>query len=193
MTQTILRESPSTDHATGPALPVTAEAMRQRLEGTNIHSVSFLATDYLNHFNEVVMMLEMVADMPDMLEDIAEWEPKSYAAHFRDSGFADRALAIAAYDLAPAPIRARFDALVAELDGLILDTISRACGLHDAEADLAIGLNDPLERIRSLLGALNGVIHGAITDSDDPSEDGDGKGETAEGGASQADIDALFD
>jgi hypothetical protein len=53
----------------------------------NINPVSLLATDYLNHFNEAVMLLELIPDMPDMLEDAKRWAPKPYKQHFRDSGF----------------------------------------------------------------------------------------------------------
>ena len=38
-----------------------------KTEGTTINSQTLLATDYLNHFNEVVMLLEMIPDMPDMM------------------------------------------------------------------------------------------------------------------------------
>ncbi len=49
------------------------ESLRARLEGTNINPNTFLATDYLNHFNEMVMFLEMIPDMPDMLEEAKAW------------------------------------------------------------------------------------------------------------------------
>ena len=47
------------------------------------------------------MLLEMIPDMPDMLEDAQEWQPKSYKDHFRDSSIADKELAIEAYDIVP--------------------------------------------------------------------------------------------
>ena len=49
---------------------VTADWWVDRLLGTNINSVTLLATDYLDHFNEVIILIEMVADMPDMIEDV---------------------------------------------------------------------------------------------------------------------------
>ncbi len=70
------------------------QAFRARLAGTNINAESLLATDYLNHFNEAVMMLDLVADMPEMLDDIKAWKPLSYVEHFRASQFAERDLAI---------------------------------------------------------------------------------------------------
>ncbi len=80
-------------------------AWQKKVEGTNISSTTLLATDYLNHFNEIVMLLEMVPDMPDMIEDCKEWAPKSYQDHFRDSAFSDKELAIEAYDHVPARFR----------------------------------------------------------------------------------------
>ena len=58
---------------------------RKLVSGTNINEQTLLATDYLNHFNEVVMLIEMIADMPECLEDAQAWAPKSYQDHFRDS------------------------------------------------------------------------------------------------------------
>ena len=52
--------------------------VRDRVRGTNISETTLLATDYLNYFNEVVMMLDMVPSMPIFLDELREWEPKSY-------------------------------------------------------------------------------------------------------------------
>ncbi|MDP6344006.1 MAG: hypothetical protein QF491_10780, partial [Alphaproteobacteria bacterium] len=72
--------------------PAAGSGLRDRLAGTNVNQDTFLATDYLNHFNEIVMLLEMVPDMPEILDEAKEWQPKSYAAHFRDSGLSDAEL-----------------------------------------------------------------------------------------------------
>ncbi len=47
----------------------------------NIHPATGLATDYLNHFNEPAMLLQMLADMPDMAEDVLTCPPISYVEH----------------------------------------------------------------------------------------------------------------
>ena len=52
--------------------------LQERLKGTNVNEQSFLATDYLNHFNEILMLIEMLPEMPEMAEELFEWEPKSY-------------------------------------------------------------------------------------------------------------------
>jgi len=66
-----------------------------------VNAQTLLETDYMNHFNEVVMLLEMIPSMPDMLDEAKEWRPKSYKDHFIDSAIADRQLAVDAYDFMP--------------------------------------------------------------------------------------------
>src|SRR3546814_4071681 len=65
---------------------------RLLVRGKNINQNTLLATDYLNHFNEIIMLLEMVPSMPECYRDAVEWRPKSYAQHFRDSCFSDAEL-----------------------------------------------------------------------------------------------------
>jgi hypothetical protein len=85
------------------------EARAAQLRAANINPRTGLATDYLNHFNEAVMLLEMIPDMPECAEEFFGWHPMSYAEHFTASNFSARELAISAYDSADAHIRAEFD------------------------------------------------------------------------------------
>src|ERR1700754_4964669 len=81
----------------------------QMLLDANINPRTGLATDYLNHFNEAIMLLEMIPDMPECVEDFLGWQPLSYCEHFTASNFKARDLAIEAYDSADQTIRAEFD------------------------------------------------------------------------------------
>jgi hypothetical protein len=81
------------------------------LRAANINPRTGLATDYLNHFNEAVMLLEMVPDIPECAEDFLEWSPLTYPDHFTHTNFKARDLAIEAYELADPKIRAQFDNL----------------------------------------------------------------------------------
>src|SRR5882724_6824757 len=88
-----------------PTLPQTGhidEARAAVLRAANINPRTGLATDYLNHFNEAIMLLEMVPDMPECAEDFLTWSPLSYAEHFWASNFKARDLAIEAYELSDA-------------------------------------------------------------------------------------------
>src|SRR5882724_3420474 len=84
-------------------------ARAAELRAANINPRTGLATDYLNHFNEAIMLLEMIPDMPECAEDFLGWKPLSYAEHFTASNFKARDVAIAAYDSTDAGIRAAFD------------------------------------------------------------------------------------
>ncbi len=86
------------------------------LADANINPTTGLATDYLNHFNEAIMLLEMVATCPDCLADFPRWQPMSYREHFQASHFKGRDLAIAAYDAADPAARECLDTLAEHHD-----------------------------------------------------------------------------
>src|ERR1700759_2317284 len=91
------------------ACPDPDEARAAALKAANINPRTGLATDYLNHFNEAIMLLEMVPDMPECSEDFLAWCPLSYREHFMASNFKARDLAISAYEAADPDIRTEFE------------------------------------------------------------------------------------
>ena len=93
--------------------------MRARAGEANINEKTLLATDYLNHFNEFVMVLDLIPDMPDCLEDAEAWQSKHYQDHFRDSAFSAKELTIMAYDHSLAEYRDQFETLVDLINTLI--------------------------------------------------------------------------
>ena len=113
--QTSARE----DHTTSLLAGLSAEARAAKLRAANINPQTGLATDYLNHFNEAVMLLEMVPDMPECAEDFLSWRPLSYAEHFTASNFKARDLAIEAYDTADVRIRTEFDNITAAITSIL--------------------------------------------------------------------------
>lgn len=141
----------------------TGQDWAARLQGTNINATTLLATDYLNHFNEVIMLIEMLPDMPDMLEDVLAWERKSYQQHFADSEFKDKDLAVEAYDFAPERTLSQFEALVACLDGHLWKTQNRLRDLDPATPPeaLADDIATTVEKLHRLVGMISCVINGS--------------------------------
>jgi hypothetical protein len=90
-----------------------------RLHEANINPVTGLATDYLNHFNEAIMLLEMLSSCPDCLDDFLAWRPLTYREHFAASRFKGRDLAIAAYDAADPNLRKSLDALAGTMTAML--------------------------------------------------------------------------
>ncbi|HXW27291.1 MAG TPA: hypothetical protein VEK73_21270 [Xanthobacteraceae bacterium] len=160
-----------------PALAV----YRACLIEANINPVTGLATDYLNHFNEAIMMLELAPQMPDCIADLCAWRPLSYREHFAASNFKGRELAIAAYDLADPALRRRLDALADDMTAVLLAT---AAAMARAEPQVLSALaEEALARLRPLVARAGAVIHGAETAT----------AETADADATRAAVAALFE
>ncbi len=135
-----------------------------RAKGTNVNDRTLLATDYLNHFNEIIMLMELIPDAPECLEDCRAWEPKSYVEHFQSSSIADRDLAIAAYPYSPPEFRNTFDYVVAEMNRLVaaaLPAIEAATTKGDTERCRHI-VEMSVSGLRALVDRASAAIHGDI-------------------------------
>lgn len=139
-------------------------AWREKVAGLNINDKTLLATDYANHFNEIVMLIEMLPDMPDMIEDCMEWAPKPYQQHFVDVGFPDHEIVVEAYDNIPKLLRERFEGTVEQMNTLILT------GLEEINKSITSGDDDLIRRrcgavhnaLEKMMVILNGLIHGNV-------------------------------
>jgi hypothetical protein len=186
------------ENASANSVPDT---WREKVKGTLINPDTLLATDYMNHFNEVMMLVEMLPDMPDMLPDCVGWQSKTYPEHFIQIGLDYGPLAAEAYRHVPSSIKVPFELTVAQLNAVIHLTVKRAA------ASIAIDALDEMRRsvsagtiaMRKLSETLSGIINGSkqTIDQDDidaimdASNDDVGPASTAPNG-SQDDIDKLF-
>jgi hypothetical protein len=93
----------------------SSDALRQRAEAI-VNPASGLANDYLNLFNEIVMMIEQLPTMPELIDDILQWRPVTYQAYFSRSVLPGRTSALEAYRDLDAAFRRDFEAVVADLD-----------------------------------------------------------------------------
>jgi len=159
---------------------------RSHIPGTNINESTLLASDYLNHFHELVMLLEAVSSDPEgFADDLLGWRPLTYEEHFTASGFRDKNLAIAAYRRAPTQIRARFDESVAKLHGEAVTVIAEiATELKSRHRRrLRQACEQGVARLRILIKEANTIATGeAMQDRADPFADLGG----------QAAVNALF-
>jgi len=171
------------------AIPLTADedASRPaldsaRLAAANINPKTGLATDYLNHFNEAIMLLDLLPQMPECIVELIGWEPLSYEEHFQQSHFKDRELAIAAYEAADPIARVRLDELADTMNALLVATceaFQKRASL-DAATHLA---SETATRLKPLVARAGAVINGYdIEKSDDMTT-----------GEQQAAVDALLE
>src|SRR5476651_563174 len=135
------------------------DARAALLRAANINPRTGLATDYLNHFNEAIMLLEMIPDMPDCAEDFLGWQPLSYREHFAASNFRARELAIAAYDSADPAIRGEFDSLNGAMTSILtaVGTAMREARQDKTRATLA---EQATGWVKPLVTLAGGIING---------------------------------
>jgi hypothetical protein len=141
------------------------EALAAKLAAANINPKTGLATDYLNHFNEAVMLLEMIPDMPECSEDFLAWQPLSYAEHFKASNFKGRDLAIEAYETADPGIRSDFDDITNTMTA-ILTAVSEAMRQASQDATRAKLADRAVGWIKPLIGRAGGIINGQGSEAD---------------------------
>ena len=147
-------DSPTSPPTTGQIDEARAAALR----AANINPRTGLATDYLNHFNEAIMLLEMIPDMPECAEDFLTWTPLSYAEHFWASNFKARDLAIEAYELSDA--RVEFDNITATMTSILtaVGTAMREAKQDKTRATLA---EQATAWVKPLVAMAGGIINGA--------------------------------
>lgn len=147
------------------------------LTDANINPLTGLATDYLNRFIEAIMLMEMAASCPDLMEDFKNWRPMSYREHFLASKFSGRDIVIAAYERADPAARAGLDSLVAIMTGVIEATRTI---MTDDLSPLAAGRHTEraAARLKILVTRAGAVINGEI--------------DVAQPGAAQAAVDRLM-
>ena len=155
---------------------------RNELAAANINPETGLATDYLNHFNEVAMLIDMLSSMPDVAEDILEWRPITYAEHFLVTGFRAKELAIEAFQNCDPGVRERFEIACGKVEAGVAEIQSRLQGGAEALPDASERAADLYKRISEVGGVINpsGEAWNDQLWTEDNADD-------------QAAVDALFD
>jgi hypothetical protein len=152
-----------------------------RLAEANINPATGLANDYLNHFNEAIMALEMVATAPECVEHLLDWRPVTYREHFEASRLRHRELAISAYEVAEHAARSKLNRLTTAMHGGLV-AIREALRANPSPPEIAAMAEQAAVELRRLVARASAVINGT-----DMTE------ETAAESNAQAAVDALMD
>jgi hypothetical protein len=144
----------------------------------NINLATGLSTDYLNHFTEAVMVLEIAALMPDCLDYLRAWRPKTYSEHFSSSRFSDRDAVIAAYHAANPAVRDALDSASETLNTVLVDARDVVLK-HIASPDAEVLAQRAVAWLKPLIARTAAVINGTSTRAADNSR-------------TQAAVDALL-
>jgi hypothetical protein len=136
-----------------------AESDAASLAEANINPATGLATDYLNHFNEAIMLLELLSSCPDCRDDFLVWRPMSYREHFEASGFKGRRIAIAAYEGADPTVRGCLDTLAGTMNAVLEATHAAMSADLPTEGTTALA-ERAAALLRPLVARAGAVING---------------------------------
>jgi hypothetical protein len=122
----------------------------------------------------------MAAMMPECLDDLKAWQPKTYREHFEHSHFTDRHAVIHAYETADPAVREALDAVTETLNAVLMQTRDVVLG------HLGTPVAEELTRcavawLKPLIARAGGVINGTAAAG------------SIDRQAPQAAIDAIFD
>lgn len=140
----------------------------RHLADANINPKTGLATDYLNHFNEAIMLLEMLPTCLDCRTDFLRWRAKSYCEHFADSRSHRGDVAIAAYAAADPNARDSLDALAGTMTAVLEAT--RQAMTADMPSHTAWTLAErAAASLKPLVARAGAVINGVAGQGQPPS------------------------
>jgi hypothetical protein len=111
MTDPIFKDIDASHHTTNES----TDEIARRAEAI-VNPASGLANDYLNLFNEIVMLIEQLPVMPELIDDILKWRPVTYQSYFAKSILPGRTSALEAYENLDLAFRRDFETVVADLD-----------------------------------------------------------------------------
>lgn len=120
---------------------------------------SGIANDYLNHFNEILLLIEnLPVLLPEMVDELLEWKPIGYREYFLNSTFPAKDETLEIYDSLDPDLRKDFESMVELLDAVVLRSISIVAKnrLPDGSIDPDGGIADVCEK---LAGDLRVVLN----------------------------------
>ncbi len=97
----------------------TSRPSKQDMAQANVNPKTGLATDYLNLFNEYIMLAEAIGFGSLEIEELDEWKPIDYESHFVQTGFVGVKIVLSAYQNLDMKIKTQFESATNILIALI--------------------------------------------------------------------------
>ncbi|NJM36189.1 MAG: DUF1446 domain-containing protein [Rhodomicrobium sp.] len=90
-----------------------------------VNPESGVANDYLNHFNEILLMIEnLPALLPEMVDEMLAWKPVSYREYFERSPLPGSKKTLEIYDSLDETFRKDFESMIELLDTIVLRSVA---------------------------------------------------------------------
>ena len=129
-----------------------------------VHPETGLANDYLNIFNELVMLVEQLPSMPEFMGDVLAWAPIGYVEYFQQSSLPGSQRALEVYRQLNPAFRGEFEASVAEIDKAATKVLAELQGHaskfgEDHPAELELICLTASAQLRALLNKAATIVN----------------------------------
>jgi len=154
-----------------PESPAALAKMDRRAAAL-VNPASGLANDYLNLFNEIVMLIEQLPSMSELMADLQAWKPISYNDYFQQSPLPGKVSALEAYSRLDVRFRHDFEEIVAELDRIATGAVASIRRHHRVKGDtdpesLAAACERFGTTLRGVLQRATNLVNHGSSDSDE--------------------------
>jgi hypothetical protein len=127
-----------------------------------VNPTSGLANDYLNVFNEILLIIEFLPTMPEMTDEALAWQPRSYPEYFAQSTLPDAHHALEAYASVDPLLRRKFESVLTRLNEIVTEvqrTLAAESTRPDYPDSVAESCEATAEQIRIGLAYVNRLIN----------------------------------
>lgn len=138
-----------------------------------VNPASGIANDYLNHFNEILLLIENLPTLlPEMLDELLEWQPVTYREYFAKSQLPGSARALQIYDGLDEAFRRDFESIIDGINAMALASIEVIRAHRSQTGDLEPSrVSDFCENassaIRSALNRAADLVNNGRTSADE--------------------------
>jgi hypothetical protein len=142
-----------------PDEPVCEEAL------SIVNPSTGLANDYLNVFNEILLVLEFLPSMPEMTDEALAWQPRSYCEYFERSNIPGARHALQAYDMVDPGVRRKFESVLGRLTQIVVEaqkTLAAESGSPDYPESITLSCEKTAEAMRVGLAYVSRLINEGV-------------------------------
>ncbi|MGL4974111.1 MAG: hypothetical protein ACRC56_02365 [Bosea sp. (in: a-proteobacteria)] len=137
---------------------MAVHALLRETERDVLVASGVLSTDYLNHYGEALMLIEMAVMDLSVIEDLRAWRPKSYREHFATSSLRCAPGALQAYGQLDRTQIGAFESLCSAMNRLV-DTVLLVLNEATTPGDAAMVVDVAAAAFRSLLARATAFIN----------------------------------
>jgi len=102
-----------------------------------VNPASGIANDYLNHFNEILLLIENLPTLlPEMLDELLEWRPVTYREYFAKSQLPGSAAALEIYEGLEEAFRRDFEGIIDGVNAMAMASIDVIRAHRGPEGDI---------------------------------------------------------